>query len=162
MEKIYYYEGNYKYQLALTEQIQLPFKPPSNALQIALDLVVVKHDYFEITASGMMTIFRGYAWDGASGPTFDTSDSMRASLYHDVGYQCIGAGLLPISYRVLFDEMFLSTLIEDGMLDFRAHAWYKAVRLFGHGPAKRDDRPLKAAPLPKKPQYPTPVRFGMA
>jgi len=158
--QIYYYKGNYKYQLGLDEKIQLPFKIEANLIQSALDTLVVKHEYFTITASGLLTIKAGYAWDGASGPTFDTSDSMRASLYHDVGYQAIGEKLLPMSYRVLFDELLLSTLIEDGMLDFRAHAWYKAVRAFGYWPAKNNGRVLMAAPLPAS--YPTQQKFGMA
>jgi len=160
MERIYYYEGNYKYQLGIEYRLQLPFKPPANILQKYLHLNVIRERLFTFSADGLLTIRVGYAWDGASGPTFDTPDSMRGSLVHDVGYQMIGEGLLPMSYRVLFDQIFLSILLEDGMVDYRAHAWYKAVRVFGHGPAKRDDKPIKCAPMP--PQYPKQVKFGMA
>ena len=160
MEKIYYYEGNYKYQLALDYKHQLPFKLGVNYLQKALDLVVINHPYFNVTASGLLTIKAGYAWDGPSGPTFDADEGMRASLVHDVGYQMIGAKLISMDYRVNFDDEFLSILIEDGMFELRARAWYKAVRIFGHGPAERGNKPIKCAPVP--PQYPKQQKFGMA
>lgn len=162
MKAIYYYEGNYKYQLGLEHKHQLPFSPPCNSLQKSLDLKVINHQYFSLSASGLLTIKVGYAWDGASGPTIDTDDSMRGSLIHDVGYQMIGAGLLPMEYRLKFDEEFLSILIEDGMNDFRAHAWYKAVRAFGRGPASKGERPLRKSPNKQVKSYPNEVRFGRA
>lgn len=160
MKAIYFYEGNYKYQLGLEYKHQLPFKPPSTSFQMAMDLLVIKHDYFTLSASGLLAIKAGYAWDGASGPTFDTSNAMRASLVHDVGYQMIGEKLLPGDFRLGFDEEFLSILIEDGMSDFRAHAWFLAVRAAGGVAARRGARRLRKAPEVWNPTTTGEVRFG--
>jgi hypothetical protein len=149
-KRIYYYEGCYKYQLALDYTLQTRILPPES----------VHHDYFMLDKTGLLVIRKGYAWDGASGPTFDSSDSMRAALVHDCLYQMIGHKLLPISYREQADYLFYDILQEDGMADFRAWAWLRAVRAFGHGPATADEKPVKVAPVP--PQYPRQVMFGMA
>ena len=42
-----------------------------------------------LNESGCLQIAAGYAWDGASGPTIDTRNSMIASLVHDALYQLI-------------------------------------------------------------------------
>lgn len=152
MSKIYYYEGNYKYQLALDYELQTRIFPPNH----------IHHDYFMLDKTGLLVIRKGYAFDGPSGPTFDTSDSMRASLVHDVLYQMIGHKLLPIDYRDDADYLFYDILREDGMPDFRAWAWLRAVRAFGHGPAKADEKPVKIAPVPKDYQYQKQRKFGMA
>ena len=49
---------------------------------------------------GKLTVRSGYAWDGASGPTWDTEDTLTPSLVHDALYQAIRAGLLPASRRI--------------------------------------------------------------
>lgn len=72
-----------------------------------------------------------YAWDGASGPTFDTDDTMRASLVHDALYQLLRLGALPRSGKGAADQLLHDLLIEDGMHRFRAWYWHTAVRWFG-------------------------------
>lgn len=156
-ERIYYHEGCYKYQLGLEYKLQLPFKPPTNILQKYLHLNVVRERLFTFGSDGLLTIKVGYAWDGPSGPTFDTSDSMRASLVHDVLYQMIGHKLLPLEFRDDADYLFYDILREDGMADFRAWAWCRAVRAFGEGPAVADEKPLKVAPVPRQPVIFIPV-----
>lgn len=138
-KRIYYYQGGYKYQLALDYSLQTKIIPP----------VAVHHDYFMLDKTGFLVIRKGYAWDGASGPTIDTSDSMRGSLVHDVFYQMIGHKLLPLEFRDDADYLFYDILREDGMADFRAWAWLRAVRTFGEGPAKADEKPLMVAPVPR-------------
>ena len=41
-------------------------------------------------------VYPGYRWDGASGPTIDSEDSMQASLFHDVVYQMLRERKLPL------------------------------------------------------------------
>jgi hypothetical protein len=151
-ERIYYYEGGYKYQLALDYALQTRILPPAT----------IHHDYFMLDKSGYLVIRKGYAWDGASGPTIDTNDSMRAALVHDCLYQMIGHKLLPVSYREQADYLFYDILREDGMVDFRAWAWLRAVRAFGHGPAVADEKPMKVAPMPNEYKYPSEAKFGRA
>ena len=81
-------------------------------------------------ADGHLTIFAGYAWDGASGPTYDSKSSMRASLVHDAGYQLIRLGMLPHDTRKQWDELFHRICVEDGMWKPRAWLWFNAVRGF--------------------------------
>lgn len=114
--------------------------------------------WFEITApgysgdygfisfypNGQIKVRAGFTWDGASGPTIDTLDSVCASLGHDVLYKLMGQRLLKSSYKSEADQWFYLRLRNDGMIDFRAFAWYKAVQLFGI-PAQSMDK-FKRAP----------------
>ena len=86
--------------------------------------------YFVLTRTGIQ-VSAGYSWDGASGPTIDSDNSIRAGLVHDVLYQAIREGRLPESYRKRADKIFRRILKEDGMTWVRRWAWYLAVRAFG-------------------------------
>lgn len=87
-------------------------------------------EFYELLPSGMLIIKLGYAWDGASGPTVDTDDSMRGSLVHDVLCQMIRRGQLPKSLLGLVNAVFHDILIEDGMWKVRAGIWKDAVDTF--------------------------------
>ena len=71
-----------------------------------------------------------YAWDGPSGPTFDTKTFMRGSLFHDALCQLIGEGLLDKKYRKYADQLLRQICLEDGMSKFRAWYVYMAVRAY--------------------------------
>ncbi len=64
----------------------------------------------------VLTIYPHYAWDGPSGPTFDTKTNMRASLFHDALCQLIGEGLLDKSDRKYADELLRTHMLEDQVL----------------------------------------------
>ncbi|MEL6195592.1 MAG: DUF1353 domain-containing protein [Myxococcota bacterium] len=87
--------------------------------------------------NGQLTVRAGYAWNGASGPTVDTIDSMRASLVHDSLYQFVRDALAPNDddewsrLRKAADREFRLVLEEDGMGRIRRSLWYRAVRWFG-------------------------------
>jgi hypothetical protein len=108
-----------------------------------------------LAPNGDFFIRHDYAWDGASGPTYDSPDTQRASLYHDVGYQFMRKGLLPKGeYKDKFDRLLEKTMVEDGnaladaeakkggfwdkakakwirsTIGARAGAWYQAVKNF--------------------------------
>jgi hypothetical protein len=113
----------YKYQLraghsAVLPELADPQRKPINT------------GWLELDPDGTLRVFAGYAWDGASGPTYDSRSSMRPSLYHDIGYQLIRLGLLPHSMRAAIDSMFRRVCKEDGMWSIRAQLWYQAVRIF--------------------------------
>ena len=61
--------------------------------------VATEKGWVHLTGDGRLTIQRGYCWDGASGPTFDTPSTMRASLVHDALYQLLREGKLPPWFR---------------------------------------------------------------
>jgi len=80
---------------------------------------------------GILTIREGYAWDGASGPTFDTPSFRRGALVHDALYQLIREGCLPRSDKAAADNELRDLCILDGMSLLRAWYVHRAVSRFG-------------------------------
>ena len=95
----------------------------------------IKTDYI-ILSGGILRIKAGYAWDGGSGPCWDTGTVMRGSLVHDALYQLLRLGLLAKSDRKAADRLLKNVCLEDGMNRFRAFYIYWAVRLFAGYAAK--------------------------
>jgi len=119
------YKGGYKYQLTSPVRIKLKI-----ALNKPIDIPFL---HFE---NGILTVLAGYAWDGPSGPTIDTPDFMRGSLFHDVLYQLMQGGYLDWSYQELADYVLVSICKKDKMPWFRrAYVWL-GVHEFGHYWAK--------------------------
>jgi len=116
------YSKGYKYQLRSDYNTIVKFRPIGD---------VAITDFLRLDSDGNLLIRRGYAWDGASGPTIDTDDSMRGSLVHDAGYQLIRLKLVSPEQKEIIDFEFYRILIEDGMNENRAKAWLYAVRQFG-------------------------------
>jgi hypothetical protein len=92
---------------------------------------------------GSLTIYSGYAWDGASGPTLDTKTTIEASLVHDFFYQCFRSGLLdadlkPVADQILY-RMMKSTPGVSLWRDLRAWYFYRGVSLFGWMSTKPKD-----------------------
>ena len=107
----------------------------------------IDQPYMRLLPSGLLYIDEGYAWDGPSGPTFDTKSFMRGSLVHDALYQLMREEQLPRTLRDLADRLLRKHCIEDGMWRIRAWWVYQALRLFGAKntlPSQR--RPLLRAP----------------
>ncbi len=117
---------HWKYQLLSTYTIRLPesLHPP------------VLEARFMSFANAYLVIYKGYCWDGPSGPTIDTKSFMRGSLTHDVLYQLIREGKLPPAARKPADELLREICIEDGMSRFRAWYCYRSLRMFGAAAAR--------------------------
>lgn len=122
MKQIKYRKG-YKYQLAETYTTKLDL--------IGYD---IDTEFIKLTLIGILTIKSGYAWDGASGPTLDTPDTMRGSLEHDALYQLMRMEFLTQSVREFADNRLKETCMEDGMPEFRADYWLFGVNTFA-GPS---------------------------
>jgi hypothetical protein len=133
------YRRGLKYQLAAIYGLRTPICPPA----------LILTEFVELDTHGWLQISRGYAWDGADGPTIDTPDSMRGSLVHDAFYQLMARGLLGREHREAVDDFFLQLLLEDGMLPARAQVWHTAVRLCGEPGATKDDVVLFAPNPPE-------------
>lgn len=103
------YKKGYKYQLWETYTTQTDI--------VGYDIVT---DFIILTPSGLLTILKFYAWDGPSGPTFDSKNFMEGSLLHDALYQLMRMGLLPQRYRKYADDRLKADCIRDGMCKFRA------------------------------------------
>lgn len=84
-----------------------------------------------LEADGLLTIKKGYAWDGPSGPTIDTPNFMRGSLVHDVLYQLMREELIAQEHREYADKLLREICLEDGMAQIRAWWVYQGVRLLG-------------------------------
>ena len=115
--------SKYKYKFKVEENfsIELPFKIP--------DFV---HPYASLK-DGILSVKRGYAWDGASGPIINTRDTLVASLVHDVLYQAMRLNLIKPSKenRKIADKNFFEILKMNCVNSIRRKVWYFAVRLFG-------------------------------
>lgn len=84
-----------------------------------------------LATDGTLTMLKGFEYDGASGPTFDTENSMTASAGHDALYRLITENLLSKKKRKPADKDLKRWLRLDGMSFLRRRAWYRAVRAFG-------------------------------
>ena len=115
MKQIFFTKG-YKYRLE--EQ----YTTQTNIIGYS-----IKTDYIKLSVVGVLTLQKGFAWDGPSGPAIDTLDFMRASCEHDAFYKLMRMGLLPISERKNADLLLKKTCIEDGMSNFRANYVYFGV-----------------------------------
>lgn len=91
--------------------------------------VDIRSKYITLTDS-VLAAKAHYAWDGPSGPTFDTDTFMRGSLFHDALCQFIESGALDRKYRKYADELLRQICLEDGMGKFRAWYVYNAVRVW--------------------------------
>jgi hypothetical protein len=134
MEQIHYRAG-YKYQL-------------TKGYTITLQGIHYFGEYdngFLRLVGSHLTIRAGYAWDGPSGPTFDTPNAMRGSLVHDALYQLIGEGVLTFGHRDAADCELARICREDGMHSIRAGIWYQAVKAFGKRHSQ-GERPELVAP----------------
>jgi hypothetical protein len=105
-----------------------------------------EHRLFMMRPDGTVTVFADYPWDGASGPTWDTKSSMRASLEHDVLYEMMRLGLLPQSCFLMANFQLYHTAIADGMWAWRANSWLKALNRFGHAACKPKEENVLEAP----------------
>ena len=124
------YRGGYKYQLHEDAVFQLR--------------LTVKEDidthFINLTVDGVLKVRKGYAWDGPSGPTIDTKNSMQGSLVHDALYQLMRMKLLSHGYRFMADMELERICIEDGMRKLRAGIWRRAVNWFAKKSSMPDNK----------------------
>lgn len=125
-----YYKAGYKYQLARDYMVEIPIKG-----------IHAVTEWIQLERDGKLYIRKGYAWDGPSGPTFDTPDSMRGSLVHDALYQLMRLGLLDKSFRAKADDILHDICVEDGMIHMRAELWEEMVSLFAGPCIAREAEP---------------------
>ena len=132
------YKSGYKYQLREDYVTAIGIKPDAP----------VDTDFLALTLDGALTVKKGYAWDGPSGPTFDTPNFMRGSLVHDALYQLMRERYLDHDQcRKPADKLLQKMCREDGMSALRAWGVYLGVR-FGGDPAvdPANDKPVTRAP----------------
>ncbi len=125
------YKCGYKYQLHKEYTLNVEIYPNE----------FINTDYIYLNTNGMLVIKKGYAWDGPSGPTFDTKNFMRGSLVHDALYQLIRIEKIDYDkYRNVADRELQRICIEDGMCRIRAWWVYQGVRFCGKKAARPENR----------------------
>ncbi|EOW7151096.1 DUF1353 domain-containing protein, partial [Vibrio parahaemolyticus] len=125
------YRSDYKYQLADDYEISIAILPKSE----------IRTEFIDLDTSGNLLVKSGYAWDGPSGPVIDTEENMRASLIHDALYQLMRYELLSTrTHRKAADQLFKDICVEDGVSNFRATAYYKALCKFGRPAASPQNK----------------------
>jgi len=139
-DKSLYYKEGYKYWVNRPYHIKIDIHP-KELICISYKTIDVKYNEVEIpivtlSQNGMLIVYTGYVWDGASGCTIDTLSSMIGSLVHDVGYQLIRLGLIDKEYKKYFDKLLHDICTEDGMWSIRADCWEWAVNNFGSDACK--------------------------
>ena len=131
MNRIFYRKvpKRWKYQLTKSYEHNLHFNVRSAFP--SPETVASIPGQLHLYTTGRLLIENGYAWDGPSGPTFNTESSMRGSLVHDALYQLIREGLLPASLKPTCDRELRLVCIEDGMWRWRARLWEWMLVQFG-------------------------------
>lgn len=139
MECIEYKKG-YKYQIVDGYVTTIPMRPATDLRSPS--------GYIELSQAGVLKIKKGYAWDGPSGPTFDTLDFMRGSLVHDALYQLMREKLLDKAVdRQSADKLLQRMCRDDGMCFIRAWWVYIGLKFFGDPAADpANKRPVTKAP----------------
>lgn len=123
------YRGGYKYRT----EADLSVKTPLVGMPFVITSVDGKTPWARLDADGWAHAFKGYCWDGPSGPTFDHlfgEAGMRPSVFHDIPYQGARLGHLEQDdkLRQRVDEFFRDFCIHDGMSVARADLWYAGIR----------------------------------
>lgn len=124
------YRKGYKYQLAAQAVFSTRIKPDET----------IHDDFIVLYPSGLCFITSGYSWDGPSGPTFDTLNSMQGSLLHDALYQLMRKELLPGKWRTIADDELGRILKADGMSYLRRSIWVRELKKFGSSAANPANR----------------------
>jgi|SRR6185369_17069673 len=132
---IKYCEG-YKYQLVEDYTVQIVIHPQQD----------ISSEFILLSTKGELTIEKGYAWDGPSGPVLDIPSFMRASLVHDALYQLMREGLLPESAKEFADGEMKRICLESGMDYSLAEIAYKGVEFFGYSSCQKQEREILIAP----------------
>jgi len=136
------YKSGYKYQLEKEYVAEIPIVPSQN----------IATEYIELNEEGLLSIKKGYAWNGPSGPAIDTLNFMRGSLVHDALYQLMRNEKLDINqHRKPADELLRKMCRKDGMSWIRAWCAYFGLRIFGETAAHhKNKKKAHSAPKPCK------------
>ena len=133
-----YISAPFHYQLVEPETFQLKYIHPREDIETW---------YCTLTKDGKLTGKIGWAWDGASGPTWDTKNTIRASCCHDLLAKLMRDKLLPHYLWTFADQEFDAILEEDGMWKFRRSYWIGGLSL-AHGSyaLPKNRRKVRVAP----------------
>ena len=156
------YKAGYKYQLLSADYlVMLPTAPGEEIFHYNRNTETIFYtegakagdpshvkigSFLRLWPNGRVVIMGGYAWDGPSGPAFDTENFMVPSMVHDALYQLMRNQALPLDpYREIADEMMFKMCKDRGMCGVRAWWCKRGVRKFGKKAASKK-RTIYTAP----------------
>ena len=121
--------SKYKFKYLVEENffIQTPIKPEKT----------IDTWYATLLTTGLLKVKKGFASDGASGPTFDTESTKQPCVEHDILYKMMRKKLLGLSWRPIIDKFLGVRLIQEGMWPCRARKWVKALEIAGENAASK-------------------------
>jgi hypothetical protein len=125
---VYEKGGSKKYRLLKAHTDKLKCKPKVN----------IYTPYSSFLRTGFVVIYKGYEWDGPSGPAIDTDNFMDGSLIHDLLYQYMREERLKPrwKWRLWADnEMFRQCKKDKMLLPRRIWTWL-GVRIGGFWSAR--------------------------
>ena len=96
----------------------------------------IRHQHIKLSITGVLSIQKGYSWDGASGITIDTENTMIPASIHDAFYELMRKGYISLIQRSKVDTLFYKLLLKGGMNKLRAWIWYRAVDRYALDAAK--------------------------
>jgi hypothetical protein len=120
--------GSKKYILTKTFVVHTKVKPKHTIFT----------SYCGFLTRGVLVIYKGYEWDGPSGPAIDSDNFMDGSLVHDLLYELLRDGHLKPrwKYRLWADnEMFRQCKKDDMFIGRRIYTWL-GVRVGGFWSAR--------------------------
>jgi len=117
MNEYIVYDHPYKYQTFYTFSVQTDIKG-----------IYAHTAQLHLAEDGVLTITKGYKYDGPSGPAVDTDNFMDGSAVHDALYELGRRKLLPIKFRKNADRMMFKINRAAGMSRRRAAWTYAGVR----------------------------------
>ena len=122
--------NGYKYQTTEHMKSAIPLNlfpglPKTGAIGTGAAYIVIEF------ATRTINIKKGYCWDGPSGPTIDTDNFMRGSLFHDAWYQVMREYEFYRQFRDDADKLLRAMCLFDGMSSWRAAWVYWGVKTFG-------------------------------
>ena len=88
----------------------------------------IKTAFSSLDQNGLLTIDKGFCWDGASG-AIDTDNIMFGSCVHDAFCNWHDKKLLTVEQRKKADILLKKLILKDGMSEFRAGIVYGAVKI---------------------------------
>ena len=110
----------YKYQVMAPFELRVAVYPKQPIMT----------NWISLTPHGMLSIVRGYAWDGATW-TVDRASNMVASLAHDALYQLMRLGLLGQDWRVAVNCVYQDLVLAHGGWTWTANLEYLALDRLG-------------------------------
>ncbi len=80
--------------------------------------------------NGILSLYKHFQWNGASGPVRDSKKNMRASLVHDALYTIFYDAKAYRKSIKIADNIFRDICIEDGVNKLVANSYYAGLRVF--------------------------------